>query len=472
MSLLSGKGNGTFDPGGRVTVAEAVALAARLHKTYTTGDGSFPAGSPWYAPYIRYASDNGIIPPRGYPYYNNSCTRAEFAVILANALPDEALTPIGNVENGAIADVSVSYSYGEAVYKLYRAGIITGADKSGRFFPARSVTRADAAVIAVRMAVPDERAEVFLKNDMPAVDLFDMCSKAVFFIQVYDNEEKPLKTGSGFFISKSGVAVTNYHVIVGGKKATATLSDGTVLQITGVYDYDRKADIALLQISATGDVPFLESADSSALLTGATVYTIGSPLGLTGSMSKGIISGQHRDIFEDEFEYIQYDASISPGSSGGALIDSSGRVIGITSASATNGQNANFAVPVNFISDLKLDNYVPLDKILSNAVYYADLFPVPDFGAYSGASAYETVQDEGEKTFYYRAADIKGEQGEILEGYYDLLEQNIFTFYGTITYNSIPSRFYINSSSDIAVLVGHATVKSTDSIVIAVVKLG
>ena len=160
FGLMKGVGDGAFDPGGELSVAEAMTIAARLHSIYTTGEESFEQGSPWYQTYVDYDVEHGIISAE-HPDCEKTATRAEFAVILAGALPDEALTEINSVAAGAIPDVKTEDEFAGAVYKLYRAGVLTG-DGSGAFSPESNILRCEVAAVVSRMADPALRREVEL----------------------------------------------------------------------------------------------------------------------------------------------------------------------------------------------------------------------------------------------------------------------------------------------------------------------
>lgn len=160
FGLMKGNSVSTFNPYGDVTLAEAITMAARIHSIYTTGDESFvqASGNAWYQVYLDYAYQNGII---DLSYYGadvqKKATRAQYAEIFANALPDEALSSQNDVPDNAIPDVSVSAPYAPAVYKLYRAGILAGGDANGTFSPLTYITRAESATIVARMADSDNR---------------------------------------------------------------------------------------------------------------------------------------------------------------------------------------------------------------------------------------------------------------------------------------------------------------------------
>lgn len=160
--LMTGSSASTFNPNGNISVAEAITTACQLHSTYYSDNYQFQATTPWYQTYVNYALSNGII-TTGYSNYTVPITRAEFAVILANTFPSEALTAINNVETGAIPDVPTGSNYYNAVYSLYRAGIISGSDSKGTFYPNSNITRAEAATILSNMVDTNSRARFSLQ---------------------------------------------------------------------------------------------------------------------------------------------------------------------------------------------------------------------------------------------------------------------------------------------------------------------
>ena len=162
-----------------------------------------------------------------------------------------------------------------------------------------------------------------------------------------DSSGQPLSLGSGFFVS-SGIIATNAHVIEGASSGTARLVGSTeTMQILGTVAVDLNADLALLRVN--GSAPSLAITSATTPAVGDNVYVVGNPLGLEGTFSSGIISGA-RHVEDDSI--LQMTAPISPGSSGGPVMDSSGSVIGIAEATFGNGQNLNFAVPASYLSRL------------------------------------------------------------------------------------------------------------------------
>lgn len=162
--LMHGKGDGIFDPENGVTLAETVTIAARIHAIYYIGMDVFGESEPWYQVYVDYAEDNGIVDEE-IEDYNVPATRGEFANILAHALPDSALEEINIVAYSGIPDVSLADSYGRAVYKLYRAGIMIGNDAIGTFVPESNIKRCEVATIVTRMIDPALRQSVQLGQE-------------------------------------------------------------------------------------------------------------------------------------------------------------------------------------------------------------------------------------------------------------------------------------------------------------------
>ncbi len=195
-------------------------------------------------------------------------------------------------------------------------------------------------------------------TELTPEQIYARCAPAVFYVEIYDAGGWCIKTGSGFFLSSDGLAITNYHVISGADSACITVSDtGETYAVAGVYDYSAEEDWAVLQIDGSG-FQTLEVGDPGYDVGGATVYAIGSPLGLQNTISAGIISNPAR--VDGGMTYIQMSAAISPGSSGGALLNKYGQVIGITSATYTDGQNLNLSIPLTYLEGMDTESYMPL----------------------------------------------------------------------------------------------------------------
>ena len=167
--LMNGKSESSFDPEGNVTVAESVTVAARLHalrngKTIPASDS--PAH--WYDPYVRYAKDNGICDCSAKSPLDmaSNAERRLFALFVSNALPGGALRAVNRIDDGAVTDVPPARDWGRAVYRLYRAGILTGSSDDGRqFLPDTPIRRAEVAAVLSRVADPSLRRSLTLTAD-------------------------------------------------------------------------------------------------------------------------------------------------------------------------------------------------------------------------------------------------------------------------------------------------------------------
>ncbi len=165
---------------------------------------------------------------------------------------------------------------------------------------------------------------------------------------------RPGAVGSGFIISADGYLLTNAHVVDGSDEITVTLSNRTEYRAT-VIGADPRTDVALLKIDAEG-LPSVSIADTSTLRVGQWVLAIGSPFGFNYTATQGIISGLGRSLPSGNYvPYIQTDAAVNPGNSGGPLFNLDGEVIGINSQiySRTGGyQGLSFAVPIDVAMDV------------------------------------------------------------------------------------------------------------------------
>jgi tetratricopeptide (TPR) repeat protein len=158
--------------------------------------------------------------------------------------------------------------------------------------------------------------------------------------------------GSGFFINSHGYVVTNYHVLKDADSALIKTIDNKYYSVTGIIAEDRTSDVVVIATNAPTDSIKYIKVTSKIPKEGENIIVIGSPLGLELTISNGIISSL-RDI-ENFGKIIQITAPISPGSSGGPVIDAKGKVVGIASFQIVGGQNLNFAIPGERINTLQL----------------------------------------------------------------------------------------------------------------------
>ena len=195
-----------------------------------------------------------------------------------------------------------------------------------------------------------------------AVEIFKKVSPAVVFISAISfdpfksKDRLSTSVGSGFIISKEGVILTNSHLVFGHQTIDVILDDGftTRAELVGV---DPLFDLAVIRISVEGkNLPVAILGDSDKVQTGEDVLAFGNPFGLEKTLTRGIISGVNRTLsaspMSPEIPLIQTDAAVNPGNSGGPLVNSCGEVIGINTAILGEGENINFAVPINMAKSI------------------------------------------------------------------------------------------------------------------------
>jgi serine protease Do len=210
-------------------------------------------------------------------------------------------------------------------------------------------------LVLLGMVKPESSAQSACTESVP--EIFKKVSPSVVFISAISFD--PFKTkdrvstsvGSGFIISKDGVILTNSHLVFGHQTIDVILDNGftTRAELVGV---DPFLDLAVLRISVPmKNLPVAILGDSNKVQTGEDVLAIGNPFGLEQTLTKGIISGVNRTLLASpmspDLPLIQTDAAFNPGNSGGPLVNGCGEIIGINTAMLGQGDNINFAVPIN-----------------------------------------------------------------------------------------------------------------------------
>ncbi len=193
-----------------------------------------------------------------------------------------------------------------------------------------------------------EITESYALTGYTAVEINAMYESSVCEVVTYDKGDNAMALGSGFVYGADGRILTNYHVIDGAYSIKVNLG-GETYRVKFVLAYDKDIDLALLKIDANNlKAVTICSREHS---VGEDVYAFGSSKGLTSTFSKGIISYSNREI--NGISYIQHDAAISSGNSGGPLINQYGEVIGINTMTVKDSQNLNFAINVSEINNMK-----------------------------------------------------------------------------------------------------------------------
>lgn len=168
-------------------------------------------------------------------------------------------------------------------------------------------------------------------------EIYRRCNPAVFTVKMPDRTQ-----GSGFFINESGVAVTNYHVLGASARGYVMLADNRAYQIVEVLKASEELDYAIFRVGVSDKVPFLPISRKDVVI-GEKAYAIGSPKGVNNTFSQGIVSQKRGHL-------IQISVPIDHGSSGGALLNEYGEVIGITAAGVEDSNaDLNFAIDIHML---------------------------------------------------------------------------------------------------------------------------
>jgi len=183
---------------------------------------------------------------------------------------------------------------------------------------------------------------------------------SVVLLVMQDKNRQPISLGSGFLVDENIIA-TNLHILDGASRGYAKLvGQEEKYEVEGALAVDSKRDLALLRTPGIDSKPL--NLDSTRIDVGSEVYAVGNPSGLEGTFSEGIVSGIRN--FEGS-KVLQITAPISPGSSGGPVLNPEGEVVGIATATFENGQNLNFAVPSEYVTQIYNDvgNIKPLSSV-------------------------------------------------------------------------------------------------------------
>ena len=186
--------------------------------------------------------------------------------------------------------------------------------------------------------------------ELTAQKIYEKASKATVEITASISNVS-YNLGSGFFIA-NGIVVTNYHVIEGANEIQIRTNDGTKYIVEQVLGYDKNIDIAILKINSINESLIINQEGVS---VGETIYSLGSPLGLTGTFTDGMVSTASRIV--DNINYIQITAPMSQGNSGGPLLNTYGEVMGINTWQYSNAQNLNFSINISELD--KIDTTKP-----------------------------------------------------------------------------------------------------------------
>lgn len=220
----------------------------------------------------------------------------------------------------------------------------------------------------VLYADPEYPLDWIFRNDRPQTagqystmeQLVDGVIDSVYYVGIYDKDNRKVGSGSGFVAFNEELFVTNHHVIEGAAYLETISDSEKVFVLDELLYADEANDVAILRFPKEANVRALQCNSQEEVKRGQEVIAIGSPEGIKNTVSNGIISGYGRSTSVAETPSLQFTASISHGSSGGALFNMRGEVIGVVYCMNEGGQNLNFAIPIAVVEQLQTpENYHP-----------------------------------------------------------------------------------------------------------------
>ena len=202
----------------------------------------------------------------------------------------------------------------------------------------------------------------FSKNTMA----IEQATASVVKIYCYDYEGNQSATGSGFIAYTDQTVITNYHVMAEAYTCKISTEEDKTYEVESIIAYSKEQDLAIIKLVEPTGLKVLKIGDSAKIKKGETVTAIGSPLGLKNTVSQGILSGR---LMKNDMDVLQFTAAISSGSSGGALFDERGNVIGVTYASYVDGQNLNLAIPGELVDILYIEGVLNKEPFGVSEIY-------------------------------------------------------------------------------------------------------
>jgi hypothetical protein len=181
--------------------------------------------------------------------------------------------------------------------------------------------------------------------------------------------------GSGFIVSADGKIATNLHVIRELSSGGVQLASGDKFDSFSILAFDERKDLAIIKVAGF-DLPPINLGNSNSIQVGEPTLVIGSPRGLQGSVTTGVISSIRDDPFGGGFEMIQTDAAVNPGNSGGPLVNQKGEVVGMICSKMRGTENLNFAIPINYLRGM-MDGQltaISLDELRAKLAKKTDVF--------------------------------------------------------------------------------------------------
>ncbi|WP_425448411.1 S-layer homology domain-containing protein [Dethiothermospora halolimnae] len=373
QKIIQGDEHGYFNPNKTLTRAEMVTLIVRvlgLDIDNIPSNGTFtdvPKGH-WANPYIEAAHQEGIVNGISKDYFDvdGICTREEMTTLFVRALgitPDDIRVQLGRENLDKLEDKNQISDWAKDYVEFAMAkGIIHGTTNV-TFHPKGNAPREQAAVVTYRFlrSKDDILSSITDKKTIKEIAKY---KDSVVMLESFNYDNQPISQGSGFYIG-NGLFVTNYNVLLGSNNFVITDNEGDRYEVEGIARYDEDMDFAVVKTKEMVNMEPLKIGSSDMISKGDQIVTIGNPQGLQNTVSDGTVSGRRnlRYGYNGNLNLIQITTPISEESSGGALFNIHGYVVGITSDVMGDGE-LNFAIPIdNFKEIIDQLKFAPFENI-------------------------------------------------------------------------------------------------------------
>ncbi|MGC9969840.1 MAG: trypsin-like peptidase domain-containing protein [Bryobacteraceae bacterium] len=243
--------------------------------------------------------------------------------------------------------------------------------------------------------------------------------------------------GSGVIVSRDGKIATNLHVIRDLKSASVQIASGEIYDAVSIVAFDDRKDLVIIKIAGF-DLPVVELGNSNDVKTGEPVVVIGSPRGLRGTVTTGVVSAIRDEPSGAGYKVIQTDAAVNPGNSGGPLLNARGQAIGIVTAKLRGSEGLNFVVPINYLRGM-LDNAqkpLSLDELRASlAATKPDVFKSSGYSSlWKSLSTGKVRRVRFEGDFIYAETVLTEEQRKMEFDSYELKKDSSGVYRGVIRF--------------------------------------
>jgi len=291
---------------------------------------------------------------------------------------------------------------GSGVVAVLCVGILIGVRRQSSDQGASSSSKAVSGA-QEQAAEKSEKPSPIAPAKLTTAQIAERATPSVVIVENFNEDGEKAAQGSGYVFSGDGIIITNYHVIRGAKSLNVKVPGSEPYRVDSVLGYEIDHDLAALQVSGSS-LPALSTETIEVPKVGDRVVAIGAPLGLESTVSEGIVSAL-RDA--GAMHIIQTTASISPGSSGGPLLNEYGKVIGLTTSTVRDGQSLNFVVSARHVSELLSRRQpISLEEMLSQTQVSE---PLPS------STIMVPARNAMQLSF-----TVNGQQGALLEGTYTI----------------------------------------------------